>query len=115
MVRGTKNALDGADANLGDYLKFQKKDGKDVLVFHFPLTPEQDKQILENIENQRYCGPGDCAECVSDVLRGVGPFKDLGSYLFPSNLANKLRQLQQGNGGQKSPDLSSPFLEPPVY
>lgn len=114
-IKGSMNVLDGADANLSDYIKFQQTDGSNVEIFQFPLTSEQDRQILKNIEDHERCDPGDCSKCVSDVLRGVGPFKNLGEYRFPSNLANKLRQLQQSGGGQNPADLSSPYLAPSGY
>jgi RHS repeat-associated protein len=110
-IKGSFNVLDGVDANLPDYVNFQKKDGKRVEVFHFPLTREQDRKILENIENHKYCGAFECSYCVSEVLDGVGPFRNLGVHRFPNDLAGHLRRLL----GTPPSDLSSPFLESPTY
>jgi hypothetical protein len=97
-IKGSGDALYGADADLGDYIRQQANDsGPDIEVFHFPLTNEQDQQIIKNIENHGSCPPGTCAACTSDVLNGVGPFKGLGKYRFPSNLASRLRDMQGGS------------------
>lgn len=51
-TKGTGDTLYGADANLDDYTKFQREDGPDIEIFHFPLSPEQDKKLIDKIEKK---------------------------------------------------------------
>ncbi|TLY91260.1 MAG: RHS repeat protein [Gammaproteobacteria bacterium] len=93
--KGSGDALYGSYADISDYIKYEKQDGPDVEVFHFPTTPQQDKQIIDKIQQQGGCQPLFCTVCVSRVLRGIGPFKNLGLSRTPAGLARDLRALQK--------------------
>ena len=95
--RGSGDALWGAEANLDDYIAFQKTDGSEIEIFNFKTTPEQDKQIIDNIDKGG-CMGGLCAACVGNVLEGVGPFENLDGSLTPAGLADDMEDLQSGDG-----------------
>src|SRR5256885_11558455 len=40
--------------------KYEKQDGPDVEFFHFPTTPQQDKQIIDKLQQQGGCQPLCC-------------------------------------------------------
>lgn len=91
--KGSGGALYDENANLNDYINFQKGDGDDVIAHFFKTTTAQDQEIIERIQNLGGCSGGLCSKCSSNALDGVGPFKDLGSYWFPANLNRKLKKL----------------------
>jgi RHS repeat-associated protein len=91
--RGTGDALYGSDVDLNDYIDFQRKDGPDVDVYRFDTTPEEEAEIKKRIENAGGRLGGYCAVGVTDVLDGIGPFKDLGTYYRPYALGRRLQTL----------------------
>ncbi len=94
--KGSGDALYGEDANLPDYIEFQKGDGPKVQLFHFETTAAEDAEIRKRIEEQGGCDPGFCSICSGTVLRGIGPFKNLGSTRTPAGMASELRKLGGG-------------------
>jgi RHS repeat-associated protein len=100
-IKGSGDWLEEKDADLDPYVKFQKLDGKDVLVFKFDTTPEEEQQIRDRIEENGGCSPGLCSTCVGIVLRGIGPFANLGSSFTPAGLARELRRLQRNEAERK--------------
>jgi RHS repeat-associated protein len=95
--------LEGDDANLGRYLAYQKGTGSSVATYRFATTSADEAAIVERIapadastgEGDRWIGdviPA-CAYHVSQVLQGIGPFKELGTYLFPGRLGSALEEL----------------------
>jgi RHS repeat-associated protein len=89
--KGSGDALYGQGVDLGDYTRYQQKDGSDVQVYRFPTTPEEEALIKERIDNGGFNMPGSCALDTSSTLNGIGPFKNLGIYLTPSGLGNALK------------------------
>ena len=94
-LKGGGDAIQGDGANLSDYVNSQSEDGPRIDVLHFPLTPEEDQQIIDRISQHDACSPFTCAACVSDVLSGIGPFKDLGKHQFPRGLGDRLLDLSK--------------------
>jgi RHS repeat-associated protein len=93
-IKGSGQALYGDEVNQNDYINYQREDGSDVEVIKFPTTPEQEEEIKKNIENQGGCSPLLCAICSGNVLRGVGPFKNLGPTFTPGMLGRQLRKIK---------------------
>jgi hypothetical protein len=63
----------------------------------FNTTPEEEAQIIKNIQDYGVNYPKFfCASGVSDVIRGVGPFMNLPSWLWasPHGLGNDLDALK---------------------
>ncbi len=93
-LRGENDTFYGAAANESDYISAQEKLGSKVEVYRFATTPEQEKEIAENIEKMGGAAPFMCTESVSGVIKGVGPFKDLKSIFRPGKLGEELKNLQ---------------------
>lgn len=94
QTRGTGGTFDGPDANLADYVQFQKADGPEVLVFRFDTTPQQEAEIAANVEEIGDPRGWSCTTSVSGALNGVGEFKDLGIIRTPSGLENAMVEMK---------------------
>jgi RHS repeat-associated protein len=81
------------DADLSRYMKFHKANGSTFWVLVFKTTPQEEKQIKDRIDEVGGASPFFCATSVSDVLRGIGPFKNLKGSMLPGNLANELNNI----------------------
>ena len=81
-IKGSGDALEGSDASLEDYVRYQREDGKDVRVYKFETTTEEELTIKNRID-EGGCPPLLCATCSGEVLRGIGPFKNMGSTRTP--------------------------------
>ena len=104
-IRSTRGTVEGLPdgASLNRYVKFQKSTGSEVETYRFTLTAEEQAELIERITpDDTSSGEGEgmlfgiipaCAYHVSSVLQGIGPFKDLDTYLFPGNLADELDSL----------------------
>ena len=92
--KGSGDALYGRDVNLKDYINYQRLDGPKIQVYRFPTTAAEEAQIIKRIENGGFNISGSCAIDTSYVLRGIGPFKNLGIYLTPSGLNSALQRIQ---------------------
>jgi len=92
--KGSGDALYGSDADISDYIRFQKQDGPEVELFHFHTTRAQDKEVVGRIQDQGGCQPLFCTICVWRAIHGIGPFKNLGLSRTPAGLAHDLRELQ---------------------
>ena len=91
---GSGDSIRGPDTpSLDDYLNFHQSVGSDVEIYNFNTTPKEEAEIAERIEQIGSVTGGFCAVSTSGVLDGIGPFKDLGSFTLPGNLARKLREL----------------------
>lgn len=86
LDKGSGDALYGEDVNLKDYINYQRLDGPKIQVYRFPTTAAEEAQIIKRIEDGCLNIPGSCAIDTSNVLRGIGPFENLGIYLTPSGL-----------------------------
>jgi RHS repeat-associated protein len=99
--RGSDGTIWGG--NLWDYYKFEMTDGPDVQVYIFDTTPEQEEQIAgqarELGEVGYWTGLNGCGSKTSAALNGIGPFKTLGTFTFPSSLGNALATIQGENRG----------------
>jgi RHS repeat-associated protein len=91
--KGSGDALYGRDVNLQDYINYQKRDGPDVQTYSVATTPEQEAEIRNRIENEGFNVPGSCAVDTSGALKGIGPFKNLGTSFTPGGLGRSLRRL----------------------
>ncbi|MCY1288227.1 RHS repeat-associated core domain protein [compost metagenome] len=91
--KGSGDALYDNDANLEEYIAFQRLDGDSVQSYKFKTTLEEDGEIIDKIQRGG-CPPLYCAKCTGDVLRGVGPFKDLGDPVTPAGLGKELGRIQ---------------------
>ncbi|MGH8107408.1 MAG: RHS repeat-associated core domain-containing protein [Arenimonas sp.] len=94
-TRSSGGFFEGADASLAAYIKYQKTDGPKVLLYVFKTTPEQEKEITENIIELGDSRGLTCATDVSTVLDGIGPFKGLGIQDTPAGLQAKLNELKR--------------------
>ena len=90
---GTGDYIDGTKANLNSYISYQTSSGSAVKTFSFNTTPKIEQALSERALNQGGALPGYCSRFVSAVLDGVGPFKDLGSFLWPGRLGNALSKI----------------------
>jgi RHS repeat-associated protein len=97
-VRGSDDTFQGDDADLPSYLHYWHKRGhSSPEVFLFDTTPAEEAEIARNIEElgEGGSGPFDCALLVSESLRVVGMFDELGRVRWPGKLAKYLRHLMQ--------------------
>ena len=92
--RGSGDAFYGEEANFQEYLDYMKSGGNEVGTYRFSTSSQEEAEIVERINRLGNGGFLGCATSVSAALRGTGPFKNLGSYFFPSHLGEKLLQLQ---------------------
>ena len=91
--RGTGDYFGDKAANLSNYIQYQNSLGSDVKTYSFNTTPEIERQFSDRALDQGGAAPGYCADHVSKVIRGIGPFKDLGRYFLPGNLASALSRI----------------------
>jgi RHS repeat-associated protein len=96
-VKGSGDFLEGKDANLEKYIKFQLLDGKNVQAYLIQTTEEDDNAIMSKIVDYGGGTPGTCAIDSGNVLRGIGPFKDLKSAWTPSGMGNAVNSLPNGS------------------
>jgi uncharacterized Zn-binding protein involved in type VI secretion len=63
------------------YYDYHREDGEDIKVFPFRITKKEEKQIRNRILDPDLLGSCDmdCTVRTREVLRGIGPFKDLKS------------------------------------
>jgi RHS repeat-associated protein len=94
-TRGTGDAFYDDEVDIADYLKYQRTDGPTVDEFDFVTTPVEDQTIIERIQNQHGCPPLFCATCAGEILRGIGPFKGLGSTRTPAGMDSALAELEK--------------------
>ncbi len=95
QIKGSGDALEGMDANLKDFVKYQKADGPKVDTFTIKTSNSDDIKIQENIDESGGCMGGLCATCSGNVLRGVGPFSDMGSTFTPWGMASEMRSIKK--------------------
>jgi RHS repeat-associated protein len=91
-------------ADLNAYVSAYTASGSKVELYRFPTTPQQEAEIAQRIWEYDEDGStgGFCAVDVSSAIDGIGPFEDLGVHLFPGNLADTLKELQQPKGDESS-------------
>jgi uncharacterized protein RhaS with RHS repeats len=92
-TRGEEGTFYGKDADLNNYINFQKEDGTNVEIYRFKTTPEEEREIAKKIQETGDPRGLSCAPSVSSVLSGTGPFKNLGTYRTPSGFGNALKKL----------------------
>lgn len=81
------------DADLSKYTKFQQANGSTLWVLVFKTTPDEEKKIKDRIDEIGGAAPFFCAVSVSDVLRGIGPFKNLEGSMLPGKLGQELNNI----------------------
>ena len=67
-TRGSGGFLEGYEANLNDYSQYHRSVGDSVILTKIPLTPEQEKNLMDEIINGQDPGPGLCASSISSML-----------------------------------------------
>jgi RHS repeat-associated protein len=92
---GSGNACTGKAAKYGDFLVFHNKAGSKSQAYVFNTSAAEEAQIAKNIEKHGGADPPYCTESVIDVLKGVGPFKNLDSTMFPGTFEDQLKELQK--------------------
>jgi RHS repeat-associated protein len=91
--RGTGGTFEGNDANLQDYIKYQRATGSTVKTIDIPTTKEQENAIIDRaIEIGDPRGFG-CASSVSAAMGGVCNVTDT---RFPGNLYDKAKGAKCG-------------------
>ena len=108
VERGSGGILDGENANLGEYVRFQKVDGPDVFIFRFDTTPAEEKKIISNMEEIADRRGFTCAISVSEALNGIGIFKDLGVFRTPSGLYEAMISLKVKEKQDENPKVPDP-------
>jgi RHS repeat-associated protein len=91
-IRGSGGIFSGPDAKWPDYLRYQTQ-GTQVDVFVFATTPEEEQRIARRAEMLGDPRGLACAASVSQVLQGIGPFKNLDPTVFPGRLRSQLYRL----------------------
>lgn len=94
-LRGSGDIFYGNEANLNDFISYHMEMSKITLIL-FPTTSTEEKLIAANMENIGGVMGGLCAQSVSDALKGIGPFKELGTYLLPGALKEALLEIRRG-------------------
>ena len=85
---------DAEGASLSSYILYQKIDGPDVYLFKFDTSVEEEQAIIEKMEEVGDPRGFNCANSVSRVLTGIGPFKSIDETKFPSSLFNQLVEIK---------------------
>jgi RHS repeat-associated protein len=98
QTRGDDGTFFDQEANLINYLQFQLTDGTNIQQYTFNTTAQQEMEIANRAQQWGDPRGLNCAWSVSNVLNGIGPFKNLGTYNTPSGLGAALSNL---SGGQK--------------
>jgi hypothetical protein len=82
------------DFSYRDYYIYHRADGPDINVYSFELTKDEQSKIYERAETlgEDSCS-FDCARRISEVLRGIRPFKNLASSRWPVNLGDDLKKM----------------------
>ena len=93
-LRGSGDTFYGKDADLNKYQAAHEATGSTVETYSFATTPDQEKEIAGRIEKSGGQSPPYCASAVSEAIKGIGPFKDLKTYMLPGSLAEKLREIK---------------------
>lgn len=70
--------------SLEDYEMYQLRDGPDVTVRRYDTTPEQEQEIIENIEDIGGGNGFSCTRDVSEAVRGIRPFREVETTWRPS-------------------------------
>lgn len=92
------NTLSEANDMFREYMKYQyEQDGPDVRWYTFKVTKKNYEEIYKRVDVG--CGGiANCSICVSQVLSGIGPFKNLESGIrFPKNLRKAIEPLFHEN------------------
>jgi RHS repeat-associated protein len=76
--------------SLPDYIDYWLDRGSSIDTYTFNTTPGEESQIANNIANNGGGFPGACTLDVCNVVRGVGPFKNLPSHILPGALERDL-------------------------
>ena len=91
---GSNDILYGNVANYDNYLSYQKGDGPNITTCTFDTSPETESELSDAIEQNGGCPIGGlCAKCLTNAIRGIGPFGKLGAYFLPSSLGKAVRKL----------------------
>ncbi|RKZ70060.1 MAG: hypothetical protein DRR19_33600 [Candidatus Parabeggiatoa sp. nov. 1] len=79
------------DLDLQEYLEYHTKSGSRIALLFFPTTPEEEQELAKRIRDSSHRTPElYCTIAVSNVLDGIGPFKDLGIFVRPGSLYDEL-------------------------
>jgi RHS repeat-associated protein len=104
--------------SLPGYINYQLSHGSAVDTYTFPTTPEEEAAIANNMSAQGGGMPGLCTLAVCDVVRGIGPFKNLPPSLLPGSLGHDLagRACETTHYGPKPrwPRPMGPIIFPPL-
>jgi hypothetical protein len=72
-------------ATLGKYIEYERKDESYVTTYKIPVSDKDVAAIAARLSNADNT-PFKCATDVSNILRGIGPFKDLSIARTPGGL-----------------------------
>jgi hypothetical protein len=82
ITRGSADALHGDEANLNNYIDYQRSTGSSVKTYTYDTTPAEEAAIANRADELGGRAPFGCGRATSAALDGIGPFKGLGSYFF---------------------------------
>lgn len=85
----------GETANLDAYMDYHSKDSR-IQIYNFPTTPKEEAEIAKRIEERGTAGSLECAYSVTNVLDGIGPFRNLGITDYPWVLRSRIQNIQKG-------------------
>ncbi|MEN9867014.1 MAG: hypothetical protein RL748_2604 [Pseudomonadota bacterium] len=105
MQNAGKGSADTVGGSIKAYVDFQKADGPEVMTFTIKTSEADDAAITAKIDEIGGCDGGGCAVCSGNALRGVGPFKDLGSTRTPAGMGREMKKIQK-------PDTKTPEDKP---
>ena len=66
-----------------------------MVTYTFATTPDEEQAIADRIDELGGVTGGFCAVAASQVLNGIGPFKNLGTRFTPGTLDKALKNLQK--------------------
>jgi hypothetical protein len=96
---GSGDACGDTDADIQKYQKYHEQNGSTLQLFVFNTTLQEEKQIVDRIEQIGGVAPFLCATSVSTAIKGIGPFKDLKGSPLPGTLAKQLSALPRPSHG----------------
>jgi len=92
--RGSGDTISGVAADLGKYLDYQRRDGRNVDTYTFDTDEMTEKELLKSIDDNGGCPIGGlCSTCLSNAIRGIGPFGLVSGSMWPNWLGNQIERL----------------------
>jgi hypothetical protein len=97
--RTSLEVFDAPSSLMNDYFSYHVNDGSKVTIYYFETTVAEEAMIAKRMDELSDSGSRPyglyCASWSSEVIKGIGPFKDLKNSLTPWGLGWDMRRIQE--------------------